>query len=620
MSLNKDLAKEYKQQLGNRAMNIIAMGMGLSHYNPAKKVALCPFHKEKTPSFKWDSDKMFWKCFGCGETLDIYRYLQEFKGMDFTTAKKEVAGMTGGGIELSIQTTTVKYQKPKIDMEDVRLAGIEYAKLRGISHQTLLDWKVKRRQWNNRDCYVFQYFNEQNELEFVSYREIKKGGLKGGCEANTKSILWGMWHIDVKQPVIITEGQFDAMAVWEAGYNNVVSVPGGSNNFEWINHCWDWLETVDEFIIFGDNDEPGIKMVEELSRRLGKYRVKVVIHQHKDANEVLYRQGKSEIIRVIDEAIAQMPYGILDISKTEYQKYKNRIHDGIPTGIRALDSTIDDLKLGELSILFGRNGDGKSTVVSQILANNINNRIPVFLYSGELSSNRIMNWIFRQVVGNDKGYLEYSESKYGKIKSDITDRALEALRKWCSGLFFTYDKSVGNVRKDTNTLFAVMAMAVKRYGCKLLVVDNLMSAMEEVADSLNSDQSNFTQQCKDFAEAYNVHVMLVTHPNKLKKKGESLEKEDISGSNNIPNKADIIMAVERNYRENREYDVKIKLLKDREEGQIVTVKFMYNPNTKRLLELDEDIPLPIEYDWKKYLESKEWWENIEDIAQEELPF
>jgi twinkle protein len=486
----------------------------------------------------------------------------------------------------------------------------------------LHDWKVQQREWNNRQCYVFQYFNEKGELEFVSYREVKqKSGLKGGCEPNTKSILWGMWHIDVTKPVVITEGQPDAMAIWESGYKNVVSVPGGSNNYEWINNCWDWLETIDEFIIFGDNDDAGMKMVEELSSRLGKHRVKVAIHEYKDANEVLYRQGKEEIIRVIEETISQLPKGLLDMSKIEYVSYRNRKHDGISTGIRQLDETIDDLHLGELSILFGRNGDGKSTLVSQILANNIDKKNPVFLYSGELSSNRLLNWLFRQVIGSDKNYLEYTETKYGKIKADVNKRALEALRKWSNCLFFSYDKSAANVRKDTDSLFEVMAIAAKRYGCKFFIVDNLMSAMEEVAESLNSDQSNFTQQCKDFAEAYNVHVMLVAHPNKLKKRGVALEKEDISGSNNIPNKADIILSVERNYSpEPRTYDVKLKLLKDREEGRYIAIKFVYNQETKRLVELEECNgiinPVPMGYDWKKYLDTTEWWE--EECSQEEL--
>jgi DNA primase len=69
-------------------MNLIAQGLVLHKYNPYKKEACCPFHKEKTPSFKWNDESNSWKCFGCGETLDIYRYLTEFRNMSFTEAVK----------------------------------------------------------------------------------------------------------------------------------------------------------------------------------------------------------------------------------------------------------------------------------------------------------------------------------------------------------------------------------------------------------------------------------------------------------------------------------------------------------------------------------------------------
>ena len=224
--MKNKLAQQYKQLLGQRAMDIIAHGLGLEKYNPSKKHSKCPFHKEKTPSFKWDSRRLFFKCFGCGEILDIYRYLQEYKGMSFAKAVLEVANMTGGELELSVQTSVIKYKKPNIDTSPLGQNAIKVMNTRKISEQTLHDWKVCQREWNNRECYVFQYFNEKSDLEFVSYREIKqKGGLKGGCEPNTKSILWGMWHIDVSKPVVLTEGQPDAMAIWESGYKNVVSVP-----------------------------------------------------------------------------------------------------------------------------------------------------------------------------------------------------------------------------------------------------------------------------------------------------------------------------------------------------------------------------------------------------------
>lgn len=45
--------------------------------------ALCPFHIEKNPSFKVDSEKQFFYCFGCHEHGDVITFIQKYKGLSF---------------------------------------------------------------------------------------------------------------------------------------------------------------------------------------------------------------------------------------------------------------------------------------------------------------------------------------------------------------------------------------------------------------------------------------------------------------------------------------------------------------------------------------------------------
>ena len=53
--------------------------------------ALCPFHQEKSPSFHFDADKGFYKCFGCGKAGDIFTFVQETEGLNFTEAVETLA-------------------------------------------------------------------------------------------------------------------------------------------------------------------------------------------------------------------------------------------------------------------------------------------------------------------------------------------------------------------------------------------------------------------------------------------------------------------------------------------------------------------------------------------------
>lgn len=45
--------------------------------------ALCPFHQEKTPSFMVSPELQIYKCFGCGESGDVFAFLEKYEGMSF---------------------------------------------------------------------------------------------------------------------------------------------------------------------------------------------------------------------------------------------------------------------------------------------------------------------------------------------------------------------------------------------------------------------------------------------------------------------------------------------------------------------------------------------------------
>jgi len=247
-------AEELKIKLGDQAKDIISSGIGL---NGRGKFVLCPVHDDNKPSMSWFEDGLMWRCHSCQSTIDIYTYLTEYEHMSFQEAMKHVAELLGETINFTNRTKKTEYVLPKIKTNNLSQTAIDYMAKRKISKQTLLDWKVEQRNWNNQEVYVFNYYDEYNENRFVSYRGIGKNTIKGGCEKGTEPILWGMWHTVKDKPLVITEGQPDAMAVWESGYKNVVSVPNGAKNFKWIDSCWDYINRFEEIIVFYDNDRAG---------------------------------------------------------------------------------------------------------------------------------------------------------------------------------------------------------------------------------------------------------------------------------------------------------------------------------------------------------------------------
>ncbi len=56
---------------------------------------LCPFHKEKSPSFKVDNERRNYKCFGCGEGGSAFKWLMDIEGLSFREAVEKLAGEAG---------------------------------------------------------------------------------------------------------------------------------------------------------------------------------------------------------------------------------------------------------------------------------------------------------------------------------------------------------------------------------------------------------------------------------------------------------------------------------------------------------------------------------------------
>lgn len=72
---------------------------------------LCPFHKEKTPSFIVSPDIQRYKCFGCGKSGDIFNFVQEIENIDFTEALERLAKTAG--VELKRAKQNTKYKEIK---------------------------------------------------------------------------------------------------------------------------------------------------------------------------------------------------------------------------------------------------------------------------------------------------------------------------------------------------------------------------------------------------------------------------------------------------------------------------------------------------------------------------
>ncbi len=79
--------------------DVVARTVALKKAGGSRFKGLCPFHSEKTPSFNVDTNKNFYKCFGCGKAGDILNFVMETEGLQFTEAAEALAKRFGVNLE-----------------------------------------------------------------------------------------------------------------------------------------------------------------------------------------------------------------------------------------------------------------------------------------------------------------------------------------------------------------------------------------------------------------------------------------------------------------------------------------------------------------------------------------
>jgi DNA primase len=88
-----DFVDQLKSQVN--IVNVIGQYVQLKKASRDRFTGLCPFHKEKTPSFSVSESKQFYHCFGCHVSGDVLKFVQEIEGVSFYEAKKSLAERHG---------------------------------------------------------------------------------------------------------------------------------------------------------------------------------------------------------------------------------------------------------------------------------------------------------------------------------------------------------------------------------------------------------------------------------------------------------------------------------------------------------------------------------------------
>lgn len=453
---------------------------------------------------------------------------------------------------------------------------INFFKGRGISLETLKENNILYSKKNNAITFFLTQGYEYIETE-ENYSKLRILGIKYRtydkkiwAEKGSQLILLGLDQFPKEEnTVFITEGEIDFLTLKELGYKNCVSVPSGTNNFDWIEFNNIFLKDKDVILCF-DNDDAGKKAEEKATKKLQGICKSIKVLENnidKDLNDVYLNFGVTDLIGILENPVKKEVEGIKNI----YDIGRFNINDieRFRTGIESIDVSLRGFKETELILLAGENGSGKTTILTQTMLQAINQNKKVFLYNGELGEEMWKEWLFLQACGGN-GLEKRKDNLTGNVDYFVNDNIYKQINDWLNKKLYINTSKKSSDPKD---LLSRMKDAYLTKNCFMYVIDNL-STLNFTGDKPSHELlGEFVSELKEFAKENGVCVVVINHL--IKSEGKP-SKDKIKGSGKAQDLSDTIILVEKG---------KIYIGKNRFYGVLSEIETGFDIRTKRIFDL-----------------------------------
>jgi len=379
-------------QSGNDIVDVVREHVALKRAGK-NFTGLCPFHKEKTPSFNVSPDRQIFKCFGCGAGGDVIKFIQKILSVGFREALEILARRANipmpekpvrtGGPEgpskvdiFRANQWAAKYFAQVLWKTETGLPGRNYLEKRGLKEEVcrafsmgfspptgrgLLEAGAKSGispqlmaaagLVTARDNTYYDMF--RGRIMFPIFDPIGNivgfGGRTLGDDQpkylNTPETavfrkqrnLFGIFltrtTIQEAKQVVVVEGYTDCMAPFQAGVKNVVATLGTALTPE---HVQTLRRYADEIVLVFDADQAGQKAADRALNVFLTMGVDVKLAQvtsGKDPCDLVLAQGADAFRAVIAGAVGALEY--------KWQQLKQRYQVGTSENERR--AAIDDL-------------------------------------------------------------------------------------------------------------------------------------------------------------------------------------------------------------------------------------------------------------------------------------
>jgi twinkle protein len=429
----------------------------------------------------------------------------------------------------------------------------EYIPIRGLSRETLERYGV-RTKVDAKGVPVslgFPYGDQSTKVRALDRKEFTFSNGKGAQP------LFGMDRFSAgsHKYIFITEGEFDAMTLFQLTGYPAVSVQSGSSAKKDCVRAFDYLDSFERVYLCFDNDEAGQKALEQVLPMFAEKAFVLQLSQYKDANEYLQNDAQDDLIGIWKNTKRHVLENVVS-SFDEFEECLNddAVVEGIPYPFPSITQKTYGIRFGEIVLVTALEGRGKTEFVRaiehSILKNTDHNLGIIHLEEG--------------VARNLKGLAGYDLGKpihlpdHAIPPKDVTD-VIKRLAGRDDRLHIY--KHFGS--DDPDALLAAVRYLVTVAGCRIVVLDHITMVVSGLGmDDERKVLDYLSTRLRMLVEELNFALVLVSHIN---------DDGKTRGSRNISKVANIWIKIDR--------DVEAETLEERNTSYITLGKNRFAAET-----------------------------------------
>lgn len=527
-----------------------------------------------------NSNNGLWNCKRCGETGTIKKIQKHFGDNNDVQL---LAVFTGSEQQSSLNIDIEKYQRA-VDLlmfDPVQMKWL--TEERGLTHETIEHFKLglKKNLFSKENQADVEWITvpliQNEQIVNVKYRTgapYKKDfkHIKGGILPlfNHDGVVEG-------EPLILCEGEFDAMILWQHGFTNVLSTTGGCTSFkaEWFDYVLS-LKPPIVYVLY-DTDVPGQTGAKDLCQRFGDLAKNIVLPFGKDATEyfVTYKKDSKTLQALLDKAALSDLESVITINgaidtliEQEEAELLN-IEYTLKTPWASVNKLISGkFEPGEMVVISAQPGIGKTTLALNMAYDLAKNHdTPILFMCLEMRPERLVKKLVSIALQLED--MNIRKEDYDTAKQHFMDVPF----------YFSYfwdDVSLDKIEK-------VFTQARRRFGIKLAVFDNL-HFLPRSASNTTAEMSIASKRFKKLAENLGIPILLIAQPRKIEDNG-IISSNDLKDTSAIRADADKVILLHRELMMHMVEDVPIRKNNDLLSSLVSPTESAYHPLT--LIKVDK---------------------------------